>query len=102
MTTDVRPVEVRAAEPSGNRDDANAVAFGVVRFESGGGGLVRDTVLTFPSAADADRFASDRGWSDYQVCPLRFLTESAAESAAGWMVPGGPLEHLVARRRRVR
>ncbi len=102
MTTDATPAEVRAVEPSGNRGMASAVAFGVVRFEPGGGGLVRDTVLTFPSAADADRFASDRGWSDYQVCPLRFLTESPPGSAAGWMVPGGPLEHLVARRRRVR
>lgn len=102
MTTDSAPAQDRDGKLSTDRGMTEAVAFGVVRFEAGGSGLVRDTVLTFSSAADADRFAVDRGWSDYQVCPLRFLTESPPDPAAGWMVSGGPLDQVVSRRRRVR
>jgi hypothetical protein len=58
----------------GGGGEADAVLFGIVRFEPGGGRRVRDTVITFDSPAAADLFAIEQGWSDeYEVCPLRFF-----------------------------
>lgn len=77
----------------------DAVLFGVVRFEAGGSRRVRDTVITFRSAADADSFAVERGWSDYQVTPLRFFVEERSAGQGDWMMIGGKVEHLVRRHR---
>lgn len=86
---------------TGRGDDRDALLFGAVRFEAGGSGLIRETVVAFRTAADADRYATEHGWSGHQVCPLRFLV-SGPLSGDGFMVHGGVYESLSARRRRVR
>ncbi|KPM54694.1 hypothetical protein ACG83_14585 [Frankia sp. R43] len=76
----------------------DAVLFGVVRFEEDGSGRVRDTVITFRSARDAEAFARDRCWTRFQVTPLRFFVEEKPAELGDWMVLGGHLDHLVTRR----
>ncbi|WP_035740244.1 hypothetical protein [Parafrankia elaeagni] len=78
----------------------DAVLFGVVRFDQDDSSRVRDTVITFRSAEDAEAFARDRCWTRYQVCPLRFFVEEKPAEPGDWMVLGGQLDHLVTRRAR--
>ncbi len=83
-------------------DRRSGLLFGAVRFEPGGNGLIREAVVAFRSAADADRYATEQGWAEHQVCLLRFLV-GAPPADNGWMVHNGALEHLpVRRQRRVR
>ncbi|ETA00396.1 hypothetical protein ThrDRAFT_03752 [Frankia casuarinae] len=79
---------------------AEPVLFGVVRFEDDGSGRVRDTMITFRSAQEAEAFALDRCWTRYQVCALRFFVEEKPAELGDWMVLGGHLDHLVTRRAR--
>ncbi|MCK9899099.1 hypothetical protein CC117_02675 [Parafrankia colletiae] len=79
---------------------AEPVLFGVVRFEEDGSGRVRDTVITFRSAEDAEAFARDRCWTRYQVSALRFFVEEKPAELGDWMVLGNQLDHLVTRRAR--
>jgi hypothetical protein len=53
--------------------ESDAVLYGVARFAPDEGRMVEETVITFDSPASADLFAIERGWSDYQVTPLRFF-----------------------------
>lgn len=85
-------------ESSGRKNRSEPVLYGIVRFQPGGEQRVQDTVITFRSAAAADTFAVERGWSDYQVTPLRFLVEDEPPEGGMWMVHGEKLQHLVARR----
>jgi uncharacterized repeat protein (TIGR03917 family) len=64
-----------------NNGNAGAVLFAVVRREPGGGNLVRDAVVSFESPVAADLFAVEAGWSDYQVCELRFLVDELPSPA---------------------
>ncbi|WP_241255547.1 hypothetical protein [Candidatus Protofrankia californiensis] len=57
--------------------------WGVVRFEPGEERRVRDTMITFDSAASADLFAIEHGWHDYQVTPLFFFVENVSRQVGG-------------------
>ncbi|MCK9875464.1 hypothetical protein MXD59_06685 [Frankia sp. Ag45/Mut15] len=51
--------------------DAEQVVFGLVRFDDDSQ-RVREIVLAFENAREADRFARESGWSEYSVGPVRF------------------------------
>ncbi len=69
-------------EDSGT-DTRTPVLWGVVRFEPGAERRVRDTMITFDSAASADLFAIENGWHDYQVTPLFFFVENVSRQVGG-------------------
>ncbi|WP_322751211.1 MULTISPECIES: hypothetical protein [unclassified Frankia] len=73
------------------------VLYGVVRFEPGEERRVRDTTITFDSAASAELFAVESGWDDYQVCPLFFFVDTATAPAAGRVLLGAALARSVHR-----
>ncbi len=87
--------------PMGTGDKPGGLLFGAARFEPGGIGLIRETVAAFRSAVDANRYATEQGWTDYQVSPLRFLVDSAP-SDDGWRLRGPAPDGFAVRRRRVR
>ncbi|MCK9903176.1 hypothetical protein CC117_09740 [Parafrankia colletiae] len=51
--------------------DVEQTVFGLVRFD-GDSQRVREIVVAFESAAAADRFAREIGWSEYSVGPVCF------------------------------
>ncbi len=51
--------------------DTEQVVFGLVQFD-GDSQRVREIVLAFENAPEADRFARESGWSEYSVGPVRF------------------------------
>jgi uncharacterized repeat protein (TIGR03917 family) len=57
---------------------AGPVLFGVARFELG---EVRDVLIPFETAESAEAVAVEKGWSNYEVCPLRFVVREANRPA---------------------
>jgi uncharacterized repeat protein (TIGR03917 family) len=58
--------------------EAGPVLFGIARF---GGGDVQEVLIPFETPTDAERVAADKGWSNYEVCPLRFFVREARPPA---------------------
>ncbi|WP_250289495.1 hypothetical protein [Frankia sp. CiP1_Cm_nod1] len=81
----------------GNAEERPSVLYGVVRFEPGGERRVRDTTITFDSAASAEVFAVESGWHDYQVTPLFFFVDRVTAPAAGRLLLGAALARSVRR-----
>jgi uncharacterized repeat protein (TIGR03917 family) len=52
--------------------------FGVARFEAG---EVRDVLIPFATEEAAEAVAVEKGWSHYDVCPLRFVVREANRPA---------------------
>ncbi|MCL9761180.1 hypothetical protein MXD95_018410 [Frankia sp. AiPa1] len=70
--------------------ERRAVVYGVVRFVPGGDRQVLDIVITFPTAAAADVFATERGWSDYMIAPARFFVHERRSGMDALAPPDRP------------
>jgi hypothetical protein len=75
---------------------ASPVLFGIARF---GGGEVRDVVIPFETSESAESVAVEKGWSDYEVCRLRFFVREASPPADSRRLFDGELARAAERTR---
>lgn len=73
-TAPVRPLPVTPGK-------SDALLYGVIKFE-GPRRATQSVVLAFENATAADEYAVGRGFDDYLVVPLSFLTPTAPSGAA--------------------